>query len=89
MNNIKISTIDEKINKLRKLTTEFLFIGYCSHTSCDMYKIKNIYTLYGSETFVLNPIEEGFEKSLDMAIELMVEAKRKYFKLIRDLRIAK
>ena len=79
MNMVKISTIDEKINILRNLTTEFLFIGYYSHTSCDMYKIKNIYTLYGNDIFVLNPVEEGFEKSLDVAIELMVEAKKKYF----------
>lgn len=79
MNSIKITTIDKKINNLRNLTNEFLFIDYYSHASCDMYKIKNIYTVYGSETFVLNPVEEGIEKSLDMAIELMVEAKREYF----------
>lgn len=67
--------IDEKIDKLRSITSNFLFIEFYSHTNCDMYKIYNEYTKYNKEKYVLCSVEEGIEKALDMAFEYITNAK--------------
>jgi hypothetical protein len=60
--------IDRKVETLRKLTCNFLFIEYYTHTGCDMYKIKNEWTRYSEDKLVLCPVSEGIEKALDLAI---------------------
>ena len=61
--------IDKKIAELQKITFNFPFIQYYSHTECDMYKILNEYTNYKEEKLVLCKVSEGFERALDLAIE--------------------
>ena len=60
--------IDKKVETLRKLTNNFLFIEYYTHSGCDMYKIKNEWTRYAEDKLVLSPVSEGIEKALDLAI---------------------
>jgi hypothetical protein len=64
-----MSTIDNKIDELRDVTSNFLFIEYYSHTQCDMWKIMNEYTHYKSDKLVLCQVDEGIEKALDLAIK--------------------
>lgn len=71
-------TIDEKINELRKLTNNFLFIEYYSHEECEMYKILNEYTKYNEEKLVLCRVSEGIENALDLAIEHIGNAKKEF-----------
>ena len=73
-----MSTIDDKINKLRYVTSNFLFIEYYSHNQCDMWKIKNEYTHYASSKLVLCPVYEGIEKALDLAIKNITSIKLKW-----------
>jgi len=75
-----MNTIDQKIEQLTKLTDNFLFIEYYTHTGCDMYKILCEYTKYKELKFPLFPISEGFEKSLDKAILLIENEKNEFFK---------
>lgn len=60
--------IDRKILQLRELTSNFLFIEYYSHTSCDMYKILNEYTKYKADKLVLCKVSDGIERALDLAL---------------------
>jgi len=70
--------IDKKVKVLQKLTENFLFIEFYSHTGCDMYKIMNEYTDFKENKCVLSPISEGIEKALDLAIETITECKAEY-----------
>ncbi len=72
------NSIDEKIKKLKSITSEFLFVEFYSHTNCEMWKILNEYTKFQEEKLVLHSLEEGFEKSLDLAIE-QIERKKMEF----------
>lgn len=76
--------IDKKINQLRKLTSNFLFIQYYSHTGCDMYKILNEFTFYNEDKVVLCPVDEGIEKALDLALEHLQKRKAQHQKAIKD-----
>ena len=71
--------IDSKIKKLRELTEEFLLVEYYSHTNCDMFKIKNVYTRYNEDKQVLCPLSDGIDKALDLAIEYISENKQLFF----------
>lgn len=73
------NVIDSKINQLLSLSDEFIFPTYYSHTDKVMWKISNVYTKYGSETFVLCGVEEGIEKAIDLAIEHISKAKEKFY----------
>jgi len=73
---MKTLTIDEKIRQLIDLSNEFIFPEYYSHTHCMMWKILNPYTKYKEEKFVLYSVEEGIEKSLDVAIEQISKSKQ-------------
>lgn len=61
--------MDELVDKLVSLMHQVPFIEYYSHTQCDMYKIKNIFTDYHSEIIVLSPVSEGYTKAVESAIE--------------------
>ena len=74
-----MNTIDRKIFDLLKLTDEFIFPAYYSHTGEDMWKIANAYTKYGSETLVLCPVTDGIEKALDMAIGEIAKRREAYY----------
>jgi len=75
-----MKTIDDKISELIELNNEFLLIEYYSHTQCEMYKIRNVYTEFKEEKIVLCPISDGIEKALDIAISEINKSKIKYFK---------
>jgi hypothetical protein len=74
-----MNPIDKKIANLLKLTDEFLFPAYYSHTGKDMWKIANAYTEYGSETLVLCGVDEGIELALDIAIAEIGKRKEAYY----------
>lgn len=71
--------IDDKILKLRDLTSNFLFIEYYSHENCDMYKILNEYTHYNKDKLVLCKVSDGIELAVDSAIEQMTKIKSEFF----------
>ncbi len=73
------NNIDIKINHLLSLSDEFVFNSYYSHTNKNMWKIRNSYTKYKEEIFVLCEVEEGIEKAIDLAIEKITKAKNDYF----------
>ena len=66
-----IEAIDSKIQKLRKLTNEFIFIEYYSHEDSDCYKIKNEFTKYGDNTIVLCKVSDGISRAIDNAIKII------------------
>ena len=72
-------SIDAKITRLLDLTDEFIFPAYYAHTDKLMWKIKNVYTDYSNETFVLCGVDEGISKALDLAIEAIDEVLKKYY----------
>ena len=75
-----MTSIDEKISKLRKITKNFLFIEYQYYTrrSYDTYKIINEYSKNIEEKIILHKVSDGIEKSLDKAL-LIISEKRKEF----------
>lgn len=73
-------TLDEKIIKLFTLTNNFLYVDYYSHTNDYMYKIENEYTNFNKDILVLNSVSDGFEKSLDLAIENIAKCKEEFNK---------
>lgn len=74
-----LAAVDVKIAELLKITDEFIFPAYYSHTDCVMWKIENVYTKWGGETLVLSPVSEGIEKALDLAIEHISKRREKYY----------
>jgi hypothetical protein len=74
-----MNQIDKKIADLLKLTDEFIFPAYYSHTGKDMWKIENIYTKYRKETLVLCGVDEGIEQALDIAIAEMKARKANFY----------
>lgn len=77
--NPMLAAVDVKIEELLKITDEFIFPAYYSHTDCIMWKIENVYTKWGGETLVLCPVSEGIEKALDLAIEHISKRRGKYY----------
>jgi len=75
-----MNPIDVKILELRKLTSNFLYIEYYSHTNCECYKLDNEYTKFRKDALVLNTVEEGIEAALDLAINLITRCKHEYYK---------
>lgn len=71
-------TIDEKIDYLRGITSNFLFIEYYPHTNCDMWKILNEHTNFKQDKHVLCPVTDGIERALDIAIVEIGKAKKKH-----------
>jgi len=71
--------INDKVNQLLTLTDEFIFPAYYSHTGRQMWKIKNVYTDYSDETFVLCGVDEGIDRAIDLAIEQITKAKEKFY----------
>lgn len=69
-------TIDEKIDFLRAITSNFLFIEYYPHTNTQMWKILNEHTKFKQDKVVLCPVIDGIEKALDVAIKELSEKKR-------------
>jgi hypothetical protein len=63
------NSIDDKILKLRDLTSNFLFIEYYTHENCEMYKILNEYTNFNKDKLVLCKVSDGIEHAIDLAIE--------------------
>jgi hypothetical protein len=76
---VRQSSIDRKIERLGKITSNFLIVEYYTHTGKYMYKICNEYTKYKEEKFVLCAVEEGISKALDLAIKTIGEKKTNYF----------
>ena len=72
-------TIDDKINQLRELTSNFLIIEYYTHTGKDMYKVLNEYTDYKEEKIVLCSVEEGLEKAIDLALVIITKKKFDFY----------
>jgi len=73
-------TTDERVAELRKVTDNFIFIEYYTHTSCDMWKILNEYTNFKSDKLVLCSLSDGIDKALDLAIEAIKLRKLNYEK---------
>lgn len=44
-----------------------IFIEYYSHLKCDCYKIKNPFTSFAEEKFVLCPVENGIDDAVKIA----------------------
>jgi hypothetical protein len=63
--------IDEKIIKLRGVTSNFIYIEYYSHEQSDCWKIDNEFSAYSKDKFVLCRFDEGIEKALDLAIKYL------------------
>ena len=76
---VRQSSIDRKIERLGKITSNFLIVEYYTHTGKYMYKICNEYTKYAQEKLVLCAVEEGISKALDLAIKTISEKKASYF----------
>ena len=72
--------INLKIEQLLRLSDEFIFPAYYSHTGKTMWKISNPYTKYGSETLVLCELESGIENALDLAIESIGKTRDEFYK---------
>jgi hypothetical protein len=72
-------TIDKKIKKLLELCDTFLFVEYYSHTKGDMYKIENPFTHYAKEVLVLGFVDDGIEKSLDLAMEQVAKKREEFY----------
>ena len=70
--------IDEKITKLREITSNFLYIEYYSHEQTECWKIDNEFTAYNRNKLVLCRLDEGIEKALDLAIEHIGERKLEF-----------
>lgn len=70
---------DEKIKELLSISDEFIFPSYYSHEGKTMWKISNVFTDYGGQTFVLCPVSDGFNKALDLAIKTITDCKAKYY----------
>ena len=70
--------IDNKIQKLRELTDNWLIIEYYTHEGCDMYKILNEYTHYNEKKLVLCAVSDGIEKALDYAIQEITKKKASF-----------
>lgn len=71
--------IDKKINKLRDITSNFLYIEYYPHEDTDCWKIDNEFTHYNKDKLVLCRLDEGIEKALDIAIEHIEKKKLLFF----------
>ena len=71
--------IDKNIAELRELTSEFIFIEYYSHENCDCYKILNEFTSYNQDKIVVARIDEGIEKAIQRAIEIISKRKNNFF----------
>lgn len=78
-----LAAVDAKVAELLKITDEFIFPAYYSHTGKTMWKIENIYTKWGGETLVLCPLDEGIEKALDLAIEHISKRREKYYAAVQ------
>ncbi|MFW5795402.1 MAG: hypothetical protein ACOCV1_07975 [Bacillota bacterium] len=74
------NVIDEKIARLREITSEFIFIEEYSHANSACYKILNVFTYYNSDKLVLCPVSDGIETALDLAIEYIGKRKEDFFK---------
>jgi len=77
--NPMLCDVDIKVARLLELTDEFIFPAYYSHTGKIMWKISNVYTKYGSETYVLCGVDEGISKALDMAVDTIAKARKKFY----------
>jgi len=78
--NNQTNNIDIKIKKLLEISNNFIFPEYYTHTHKIMWKILNPYNNYSEEKLVLCGIDEGIEKSLDLAITYITKSKEKYYK---------
>lgn len=74
-----MNLIDQKINKLRDLTSNFIFIEYYSHLNGDCYKIKDEFTHHNESKLVLCNVEDGIERAFDLAISTLTESKNKFY----------
>jgi len=78
-----MNEIEQLTKQLLELTgTSFVFPEYYSHTSCDMWKIKNPYTKYKEEKLVLCSVEDenGLQKALVIALSQIAMKKEAFEK---------
>lgn len=73
-------TLEEKLFKLRSLTSNFLYVEYYTHEECDCYKIDNVYTNYRKDVRVLGKVSDGFEICLERAISEITKCKEEFEK---------
>ena len=69
-------SIDEKVERLYALTSEFIFIEYYSHENCDCYKIINEYGNYKEEKIVLCKMNEGIDRAISNALKIIRRVRR-------------
>lgn len=74
-----LGEVDVKVKELFKLTTNFIFSEYYSHTGKMMWKILNPFTNYKEEVLVLCDIDESIETALDLAIESIKKSKNRWY----------
>ena len=70
--------IDILIGDLFKITSNFIYAEYYSHTDCVMWKIDNEYTKYAKDKIVLCPVSEGIEKALVLALAMIAKHKNEF-----------
>ena len=74
-----MNTIDSKVKRLLEIGDTFVFPEYYPHTGKDMWKIRNPYTQYREHKIVLCGVDEGIEKALDKAIDVIEKQRKKFY----------
>ena len=75
----RVLTLEEKINLTLSLADGFLYPETYPHTGKVMWKVNSFWTNYRKDKIVLNPVDEGFEKSLNLAIWVLIERREQYY----------
>lgn len=71
--------LEDKVKLLVGISGTFIFPEFYPHTHKEMWKILNPYTNYAEHKIVLHSVEDGFEKSLDVAIYEILQEKNKFY----------
>lgn len=77
--------LEKKLNSLYEITNNNIFIAYCGYNYCFIYKIYDPFTNVERSEFLLLPVSEGLEKSIDKAIKQLNKAKRIILKEAKKL----
>lgn len=81
---MKMNKIDELIKTLYDLCGNMVFLEFYSHDDCACWKILNPFTNYGEHKIVLCRMDEGIEKALTVAIQVINFNKMEFFRNTLD-----
>lgn len=68
-----------KIDLLLNLTSKFVYTKYYTHLNSYCWYIENEYTNYKSDSIILCPIGDGFEKAIDLALKYISKSKIDFY----------